>query len=285
MADRLEIDYLIVGVVTYPPGATFGPRTMIDHELVWIIDGDVTYHLDGRDIAAPPDTMLLARPGFRDAFTWDPRRPTRHAYFHCGIKAIPDDWPPQDQWPIARRMPDHDVVRPLFRYLISHRATHGQAARTVPTPMLRRAVETLLGALIIGPLGQAAEHGRDYPEPVERAVAFMRQTLEKDSAAPLSLRDLARSAAVSPEHLCRLFRATLNAGPMEALRLLRLDMAMGLLARSNLNVEQIADRCGFASPYHFSRRFRQVYGVPPTAVRKRLAAGEAPPVSPLIRRL
>jgi transcriptional regulator GlxA family with amidase domain len=56
-----------------------------------------------------------------------------------------------------------------------------------------------------------------------------------------------------------------------------------LLARSNYSVNQIAALCGFASPFHFSRRFTEAYGPAPTAVRAAVASGLTPPVPRLLR--
>lgn len=279
------VRYVHGGAVTYPPGATFGPRKLGDYELVWIIEGQVVYHADGEDYPCPPGSMVMARPGFHDGFTWDPKRPTRHAYFHFNTDAIPEDWPPPNDWPIVRTMPDDDIVRPLFRYILRYCRTVTPHTPTPLEPMLVRAIETLIGAFVTGPVSQAWEHDRAYPEPVLKAVRFMQQSLRKDAANQVHLEDIASAASVSGEHLCRLFRATFDTGPMEAYRSMRLDLAMGLLARSNLNIEQIAYRTGFASPYHFSRRFRQAYGQPPTTMRKKIAEGVSPPSIPLIRKM
>ena len=65
---------------------------------------------------------------------------------------------------------------------------------------------------------------------------------------------------------------------MQAVRLLRLEQAAALLARSTLSVKQIAARCGFASQFHFSRTFRAVYGASPTEIRTQTAQGAPPPV-------
>lgn len=275
-------EYLHGGLVTYPPGTTFGPRVLRDYELVWIIDGEVVYHYNGHSVETPPGSVVLCRPGFRDAFTWDVTRPTRHGFAHLAIDEAPEDFPPIDDWPVHRVMPDADIVRPLFRYIL---ATLGPVLgpRIRPDPMILRALETMLGAFITGRVEQVYEHDQAYPDPVARALEMIQQTVARNPSASVSLDDLAASASVSREHLCRLFRETLDVTPMEALRLARLDLAMQLLGRTNLNIEQVADRTGFTSPYHFSRRFKDAFGNPPTYWRKRLAEGFAPPVSKLVR--
>ena len=286
MATALQLAYVTGSVATYPAGATFGPRLLRDYEVVWIIEGDVVYHADGVDYESPPGTMLIGRPGFRDAFTWDVSRETRHAFFHCNFDSLPDDWPAPAEWPVVVRMPENDIVRPLFRYVLSmcmwaRQENAGPPPR--PAAQLTRAVETLLGALLVGPVRQFDELGRDLPEPVRRAMRFIEETLARDPGAKVTLGELAKASAVSSEHLCRLFAGALHVTPMEAMRYQRLELAMGLVARSNLNVGQISYRCGFASPYHFSRVFKEVYGLAPTAMRKRIEEGFPPPLTPLVR--
>lgn len=280
----MELRYLHGGMVTYPPGATFGPRLLNDYELVWLVQGQAIYHCNGTDHEVPAGSIVLAQPGFHESYTWDRTRPTRHVFVHLGIDRLPEDWPDPTTWPVVRHLPEHDIVRPLFRHLIeSLRVAQSPHVPVVPTPMQRRAAEVLLGAMLVGPVGLAHEHERDMPEPIQTAMTFMRSRLEEKPDAPLQLRELAKAASVSPEHLCRLFRAQMGTGPMETLRLLRLDMAVSLLARSNLTLAQIAQRCGFASPYHFSRKFREAYGQPPSVVRKNIAQGVPPPTSRLMR--
>jgi len=68
---------------------------------------------------------------------------------------------------------------------------------------------------------------------------------------------------------------------METVRLMRLERALVLLARSNLSVQEVGRLSGFSSPNHFARSFRSVYGNPPLTVRRDLLAGQIPPASPL----
>ena len=68
----------------------------------------------------------------------------------------------------------------------------------------------------------------------------------------------------------------------------RLDRATTLLARSNLTITQVAGACGFADPLYFSRRFRAVHGIAPSAYRDNGAAAvpsDLPGLPSLARRL
>jgi transcriptional regulator GlxA family with amidase domain len=52
---------------------------------------------------------------------------------------------------------------------------------------------------------------------------------------------------------------------------MRLERAQDLLSDANLSrleIAEVADRCGFADPSHFARRFRQRFGQAPLQFRK-----------------
>ena len=83
---------------------------------------------------------------------------------------------------------------------------------------------------------------------------------------PLRLRDLSRAARLSPFHFHRVFQALVGATPSEFVKRLRLERALGLMARSRApSLTSIALACGFSSSSDFSRCFKQRFDVPPSA--------------------
>ncbi len=265
-----------IGVATYPPGASYGPRRLSDHEFVWVIDGEVEYRRGNRMVAAPSGSLILCRPGAVDAFRFDPCRRTRHAYFHFRVVAVPADWPPPVAWPIVRAVGADDLLPALFRHLLTW-AAEG------PASGVERTTAHLLAAFVGGETATDAIPAEVAPEAVGRVQAYIYDRLDLEPDAAIRLDDLAAVAGVDRAHLCRLFRATTDRTPMETVRLARLDRAATLLARSNYSIAEIAAMCGFASPFHFSRRFKESYGEPPRSLRDRVRAGAVPPEPRLLR--
>ncbi|WP_141724680.1 helix-turn-helix transcriptional regulator, partial [Streptomyces niveus] len=114
------------------------------------------------------------------------------------------------------------------------------------------------------------------PEPLVAMMAAVREHWADGVARPLALERLARAAGVSESTLCRICRRELGVSPVEGLERLRLARAEPLLWLSNLSLRAIAVQCGFADAYHFSRRFRAVHGMSPSAFRA-LPPESAPP--------
>jgi transcriptional regulator GlxA family with amidase domain len=92
-------------------------------------------------------------------------------------------------------------------------------------------------------------------------------TMETRIADPVTLKDLAQMAGISPRHLNRLFQEKLDRSTMDFYRTLRLDTARSLLRNSSLPLTQIALATGFASSSHFSRVYSQHFGQPPSHYR------------------
>jgi AraC family transcriptional regulator len=258
------------GVAVYPPGATFGPRLLPDFEFVWLLQGTAEWHYEDGSIALGTNSLLLGRPGMRDVFTWDRERPTRHAYLHFRLDGRLAGLPDPALWPLVRRLPDDDPLRPLLRYLlrVGEDRSSGEVLRLLLTLFVR------------GPLPDRDDER--LPPPLEGLLELACRAWSPPAPTrPLPLRELAAGACVSPGYLSRLFRQHYGIGPVAAVELLRLARAATLLVRSNLSVAAVAHDCGFANPYHFSRRFHRVYGQPPGRYRRATARLE--PNEPLAR--
>ena len=271
-------------VATYPAGATFGPRAMPDYELVWIIEGDVQYRFADTFTDAPQGSILLCKPGVTDFFRWDVRRRTRHGWFHFHLVGeTPSEWGPPSQWPTLRiPQSESDLLPTLFRQLISAGPSQGDLPIPIATRLLAVSVLATFVAENIGQ-GSGVETPQ-YPDPVTRAMTFIATRLEEHPADPLPLDEIARVAFVTPEHLCRLFQAYTKHTPAATVRLLRLDRAAVLLARTNYSVGEIAALCGFPSQFHFARRFREAFGQSPTELRREVADGRGTvPTTRLVR--
>ncbi|MDW8343604.1 MAG: AraC family transcriptional regulator [Verrucomicrobiae bacterium] len=232
-------------------------------------------------IEAPADTVLLGRPGIRDRYDWDTKERTLLAFFHFSFDYSEGDWPPLRDWPVSRQLQGEDILRPLFRYVI------GLARSEVAEKelLIEAAVSLMLRSFITARSGVLLESHGDLPEPLRRALATIREAVAHDPVRPLTLDELARAAHVSAEYLCRLFRRHLNLGPLECATLARLERGASLLVRSNLTIKQIADTLGFSSPYHFSTKFHQVYGVSPRDYRWSMQSGFMITGNPVIQHL
>jgi AraC-like DNA-binding protein len=88
---------------------------------------------------------------------------------------------------------------------------------------------------------------------------------------------LAEIAHASESHFIRMFRRTFGRTPARHVQERRVSAAGELLLGTSLSIDEIAERCGFANRYHFSRVFAQRMSHPPARFR---ALHRSPPLLP-----
>lgn len=106
---------------------------------------------------------------------------------------------------------------------------------------------------------------------VYRRLAQAADLLETRFDQPLALQDLAAQARISPSQLARDFQRAFGMTPGTFLHKRRIEHAIALLAE-DLSISEIAHRCGYADHSAFTRRFRAITGLVPTAYRFQMNA-------------
>jgi AraC-like DNA-binding protein len=117
-----------------------------------------------------------------------------------------------------------------------------------------------------------------------RAAAFRRlcragDLLRAPRDRPVSVREAAAAAGMSPFHFIRRFRALFGETPRQFLIRARIDRAKVLLASSDRSVTDVCLEVGFTSLGSFSDLFARRVGVAPSVYRRRVrarAGGAAP---------
>jgi AraC-like DNA-binding protein len=117
------------------------------------------------------------------------------------------------------------------------------------------------------PSGRRPATRRERAELAEAAKDLLLERIDH----PLSLTGLADELHVSPFHLTRVFREHTGRTLTQYLHGLRLCAAIDRLGEESLS--RIAADLGYASPSHFTDRFRAAFGVPPSQLRNSMEAG------------
>jgi AraC family transcriptional regulator len=91
--------------------------------------------------------------------------------------------------------------------------------------------------------------------------------IEAHLAHSISLGMLAQLACMSEYHLARMFRISFGMPPSAWIAARRVEHARVLLKTTGQSLQQIADACGYADLSHFSHRFRDSVGAPPSRYR------------------
>jgi len=105
--------------------------------------------------------------------------------------------------------------------------------------------------------------GSGQPKLIE-AVTLMEANIEE----PMSVDELSTLVGVSRRQLERLFQKHLSCVPTRYYMNLRLNCARRLLLQTDKSVVDVSLACGFVSAPHFSKCYRDYFGIPPRDERK-----------------
>lgn len=110
------------------------------------------------------------------------------------------------------------------------------------------------------------------PTSILRAVKF----IETNNSASLTLEAIAREACLSKFHFSRLFKSHVGMSPKHYMLTLRINRALPLLRNPDLSIATIALRAGFNELGEFTRQFRKLIGLTPSAFRDTVETDSPP---------
>jgi transcriptional regulator GlxA family with amidase domain len=103
---------------------------------------------------------------------------------------------------------------------------------------------------------------------IQSALAYAKRNLDK----PLTVRQLAEAAHLSPRQFSRAFRAETRQSPARAVENLRLEAARLMMEQSRHPIDVIARQTGFADRDRMRRAFLRAFGQPPQVIRRNARA-------------
>jgi AraC family L-rhamnose operon transcriptional activator RhaR len=263
-------------------GRMQGDHAPHDHdflEIVVVSDGEAVHRHAGGDERIAAGDALVVRPG-----TWHAYRAAAMRYWDC---CIPGE--------VLRRELAWTSADPLLGRLLwsapFEAERNGIMRLALPSPALAAAEEQLaamaaetdarspgrhaavvgrlliLAGVLAGSLEQRADANPDaagHPA-VQRAIGL----LTDEPARDWSLAMISTELRLAPAYVARLFTAATGLPPRAWLIRHRLELAAGMLLRSDLAVAEIGAQVGWPDANLFARRFRAQYGVSASAWRSR----------------
>ena len=98
----------------------------------------------------------------------------------------------------------------------------------------------------------------------------MAEYIRKNCTGDISVKKIASEFDISPQSVRRIFKRNITGlTPAALIRHQKMILAEELLRRTEFSLQEIAEQCGFATAFSFSRAFRRAYGTPPASYRKK----------------
>ena len=101
-------------------------------------------------------------------------------------------------------------------------------------------------------------------EIIRQAQQYISAHIREKLSVPL----VARQVDVSPSYLTALFHKNLQISPGEYIRRSKLQESKQMIRENNLNFTEIAAELQYSTVHHFSRQFKEKFGITPTEYAK-----------------
>ena len=111
---------------------------------------------------------------------------------------------------------------------------------------------------------QASNSVHSENEIIRQAQQFITSHIREKLSVPV----VARQVDVSPSYLTALFHKNLQISPGEYIRRIKLQESKQMIRENNLNFTEIAAALQYSTVHHFSRQFKEKFGITPTEYAK-----------------
>jgi AraC-like DNA-binding protein len=255
---RVRTANVVVGQVVYQPGGFCGPRVQRDYQLVILHSGECQLQLDGAGHQLKADWVYLLRPGGHEYFQFATDKETHHSW--CSMRP---GFVPKSLGASLRRAPLSAPCTALFHTLIESALKLRFSGEASARVLVDATALCLLGEFLHA--AREAGSGAYDDLAVRKFLLCVEERFGKEDCL-----EAARAASgISRNSLFQKLRQVMKTTPASYLWQFRAERGVAMLAETGQTVGEIAYRCGFKSPFHFSLLVKRRFGKSPTELRRR----------------
>lgn len=277
-----------------PPGFTFGPRVIEEHQFIFVAAGKGTAWIQSERYEALPGCLFYYGPDtvhhfiadeadpfllYGLHFSWTSASPhraggvtpliIRDAKFDPAV-----DMKKDNRMRIGDGEGDHpmdcllvDDVRQLPSQRFEPRfiriaEAYGMEEREFKQPLLNGMLIELIAEI------KQQEEREKTRKPLSPLISNVSKQLAEHARERYNHSWLGEWSAYHPDHIARLFRAELGITPHDHFMACKLQLAKELLTHSEISLLAIADELEAGTIHNFTKWFKQHTGMPPGRFRK-----------------
>lgn len=241
-------------------GHTPGRLVSKDYSVAFILEGKGTYSVNGAVYNLNAGEGFLLYPNIPHVYAADTGEPWKYIYAtFTGIDA-----------PTLVHNAGLDENNGVFRFPANEEFLHNlKCMHAAGKDYLSKGYD-ILGYFMLVMSSIVKQHSISTQIDMcsDKYVKLARTYIEDHATYNISIKDIADYVKIERSYLYRLFVKHLGISPSKYLSDIRMKRAVDLLEYDALSVGEVAISAGFYDPSHFSRAFRNEFGMSPGKYRK-----------------
>jgi AraC-like DNA-binding protein len=247
----------ICGGISSPlqPGYRVIYRKHAAHEWIYVTGGRILFRWNGKRISAGEGDFVFLPEQLSPHDFQVPDMESGMIWFHIRPERSEWEWRELPEEPFCRKALFAGEIKLLAELL--HMQEHKNSSGRKET---MGQIKNYLQWEVAG--------DRLTDEKLRIRIAELFETVKQDLKHPWKVPELARKVFLSESYFFAMTRRFFGESPQEMIRRFRVEHAVRLLHRTNLELKEIAVECGYANVYAFSKAFRKFTGRSPGYFRK-----------------
>ncbi len=254
---RMHTPNAVCGEVLYEPSGVCGPRVQQDFELVLLHSGECEVSVDKAVHTLTVGAVYRFLPGGHEHFRFSPTKETHHSY--CSIHS---DFMPRRFQQALRGAPFSVPCSQVFHSILTAVFKLRTPRHNATSTLIDQLSLSLFAEFLNASLPLDGEAGRDP------AVRAFLHHIEDHFGDGNCLHEAHKAAGISRNALIYKFRNELHTTPARHLWRVRAERGAAMLGETGHTTAEIAYRCGFTNPFHFSRLVKHHFGQSPKDLRR-----------------
>ncbi|WNS46267.1 AraC family transcriptional regulator [Paenibacillus sp. MMS20-IR301] len=237
------------------------------HSFYWIQEGEGSFRTD-EEIQVSPGMCFYLRPGLSMEMGCGGGNPLRITMILLSLYSLTSSADNQGAIEPVAALPLQFILKPegergrQLGQMFSRIAADWVPGSTGSQLMTQSLLYELLCRMLEAQADIREDRGQGY-----ELFLRIKEELERRYSEPLLIHEQAERYGISPSYLRSLFQQYLQKSPKRYLSEIRYGHARKMLEYTRLSMKEIAASCGYSDEFHFSKAFKQLSGVPPSAMR------------------
>ena len=237
------------------PGYVFAGEAHQLMELTYVDQGSLHSVADGRDLQLEQGDMVIY-----DKNQWH----MQHAAKDVAPKLVVIAFDAEGYdltGLINRRFPSSAKTVSLLQQMLSEQERIDEYEEDVLINLMQQLLLTLLRE---SSEAIRQEQTGQFLNSENQIIRQVQQYIAAHVTEKLTVPAIAQAAQVSASYLTALFHRHLQISPGEYVRRIKLEKSKQMIRQGQMNFTQIAESLQYSTIYHFSRQFKQTFGMTPS---------------------